>query len=125
MTVYLAVPYTHPDPRVRADRFEVANRAAAALMRAGYCVFSPISHGHPISQCGVSGDWTRWESLDRRMLRQCEEVVVLTLDGWRDSRGVQAELAIAAALDLPVRYMSLAEALSLPTLAAVATEISA
>jgi nucleoside 2-deoxyribosyltransferase len=122
MTVYLASPYSHPDPRVRAERFEAANRAAAALMGAGFCVFSPISHSHPISQCGVPGDWTRWEVLDRWMLRQCDEVVVLTLDGWRESRGVQAELAMAAALDLPVRHLSLGEALSL---AHVATETSA
>ncbi len=122
MTIYIATPYTHPDPCVRADRFEAVNRAAAALMRAGHCVFSPISHSHPISQHGVPGDWTRWELLDRRMLRQCEEVVVLTLDGWEASKGVQAELAIAAALNLPVRHLSLAEALSLPTLAPVAAE---
>jgi nucleoside 2-deoxyribosyltransferase len=124
MTTYLALPYSHPDPRVRADRFEAANRAAAALMRAGYSVFSPISHSHPISVYGVPGDWTRWELLDRRMLRQCDEAVVLTLDGWRESRGVQAELAMAAALNLPVRHLSLAEATSSPELAHVATENS-
>jgi nucleoside 2-deoxyribosyltransferase len=122
MTTYLALPYSHPDPRVRIDRFEAANRAAAALMRAGYCVFSPISHSHPISLYGVPGDWTRWESLDQQMLRQCDEVVVLTLDGWKQSQGLQAELSIAAALNLPVRHLSLAEALSL---AHVATENSA
>jgi nucleoside 2-deoxyribosyltransferase len=122
MTVYLASPYSHVDPRVRAERFEAANRAAAALMGAGFCVFSPISHSHPISQCGVPGDWTRWEVLDRWMLRHCDEVVVLTLDGWEASKGVQAELAIAAALNLPVRHLSLAEATSLPELAHVATE---
>ena len=122
MTVYLAAPYSHADPRVRAERFEAANRAAAALMRAGFNVCSPISHSHPISQCGVPGDWSRWELLDRWMLRHCDEVVVLTLDGWEASKGVQAELAIAAALNLPVRHLSLAEALSLPTLAPVAAE---
>ena len=120
--IYVAAPYSDLDPAVRECRFREVNRAAAALMRAGHCVFSPISHGHPICQYGVPGDWTRWESLDQRMLRQCEEVVVLTLDGWKESRGVQAELAIAAALDLPVRYLSLAEALSLPTVAQVAAE---
>jgi nucleoside 2-deoxyribosyltransferase len=122
--VYLAAPYSDEDPSVREARFCETNRAAAALMRAGLHVCSPISHSHPISQCGVPGDWSRWELLDRWMLRHCDEVVVLTLDGWEASKGVQAELAIAAELNLPVRYLSLAEAMSLPTLVHVATENS-
>ena len=31
--------------------------------------------------------------------------MVLRLDGWRDSEGVQAELDAAAALGKPVRYL--------------------
>jgi hypothetical protein len=38
-------------------------------------------------------------------LAHCEEVVVLRLDGWRDSEGVQAELDAAAALGRPVRFI--------------------
>ena len=32
---------------------------------------------------------------DRRFLETCDEVVVLKLDGWEQSVGVQAEIAIA------------------------------
>ena len=34
-------------------------------------------------------------------------MVVLMLDGWRESRGVQAEIDLAIKLDLPIDYVSL------------------
>jgi len=109
MTVYLASPYSHPDPAVRQVRFREACRAAAALMHSGRSVFSPIAHGHPICELGVPSDWTKWQELDQRILRQCDEVVVLMLDGWRVSRGVQAEIDHAIEMDMPVRYLPLGE----------------
>lgn len=50
MKIYLATPYSHPDPKVREWRFENINSFAADLMKCGHVVFSPISHSHPISQ---------------------------------------------------------------------------
>ena len=46
--IYLAAPYSHPDPGVRERRFRAINRAAAALIAEGRIVFSPISMSHPI-----------------------------------------------------------------------------
>lgn len=104
--IYLASPYSNPDPAVREFRFREACRAAAALMQSGRWVFSPIAHGHPICEHGVPSDWTQWQELDRQMLRQCDELVVLTFDGWRGSCGVQAEIRLAVELGKPIRYVS-------------------
>ncbi len=103
--MYLASPYSHVDPAVREQRFTIATRVAAQLIRAGHQVFSPISHSHPIAANGVPSDWTSWEAFDRRMLEACDELVVLMLDGWRESRGVQAEIDLAIEMDLPIRYL--------------------
>jgi Domain of unknown function (DUF1937). len=46
--IYLASPYSHPDPLVREARFDAACRAMADLVHAGQIVFSPIVHGHPL-----------------------------------------------------------------------------
>jgi hypothetical protein len=51
--IYLASPYSHPDPAVREARFREACRAAAKLMRLGQPAFSPIVHGHPIAVYGL------------------------------------------------------------------------
>ena len=120
--IYLASPYSHADAAVREQRFRAACRAAARLMRAGQVVFSPIAHGHPIAMHGLPTDWRFWEPFDREQLVRCDEVVVLTLDGWRESAGVQAEIRIAVEFGLPVRYIAPDDATASPTLACVAKE---
>ena len=86
--IYLAAPYSHQDPAVMEARFQAANHAAAALMRQGYLVFSPISHTHPIAVLGgLPRDWDYWDRFDRAMLATCSRLVVLMLDGWRVSPG--------------------------------------
>jgi nucleoside 2-deoxyribosyltransferase len=100
---YLASPYSHDDPAVRLQRFEAACRAAAILLRNGVLVFSPIAHTHPIALAGdLPLDWAFWQRFDREMIAACDEVIVLCLDGWASSRGVQAELAIAEEFGIPV-----------------------
>ena len=74
-------------------------------MRAGRHVLSPIAHSHGIAQHDVPGDWSYWESLDRRFLEMCDEMAVLMLDGWNESKGVQAEIRIARDLGKPVTYL--------------------
>jgi hypothetical protein len=100
--LYLASPYSHPDPVVRESRYQAACRAVVAFLHAGLVVFSPIVHSHPL---GLPADWKFWEGFDREYLVRCDEVVVLMLDGWQDSFGVQAELTIARELGRPVRYL--------------------
>lgn len=104
---YLATPYTHDDPAVRAERFDVVNRVAGELMRKGEIVYSPISHTHPIAQeCELPQVWCDfWEHQDRPFLEASYRLVVLKQDGWDKSRGVKAEIAIAEELGLPIQYM--------------------
>lgn len=120
--VYLASPYSYPDPAVREGRFQAACRAAARLIKAGRIVFAPVVHSHPIAQYGLPTDWPDWETQDRAHLARCDELVVLLLDGWQESRGVQAEIRIAGELGKPVRYLATEDATGSPTLAHVATE---
>ena len=103
--VYLACPYSHPDPAVRFMRAQQASRAAAELMKAGLAIFSPLSHSHSIAECGLQGDWEFWEPVDRPILTQCERMIVLKLDGWEQSVGVAAEIKIADELDIPIEYI--------------------
>jgi len=100
--IYLASPYTHPDPAVREARFRAACRQAAEMVRCGIVVFSPIVHTHPLASHGLPQDWAFWREYDRAFLEMCSEVWVLTLDGWRESQGVQAEIELARELGKPV-----------------------
>jgi len=103
--IYLASPYSHPDPLVRQARFDAACQAAAGLITAGQPIIAPIVQGHPLVRFGLPGDWAFWQPLAREYLARCDEVLVLQLDGWRESEGVQAELALASALGKRVDYL--------------------
>ncbi|HSG72046.1 MAG TPA: DUF1937 family protein [Planctomycetaceae bacterium] len=93
--IYLASPYSHPNPHVREQRFEAVCRVAAELIRAGHSVFSPIAQFHPIAKYGLPTDWEFWERHCREQISRCDELVVVKLDGWERSVGVQAEIGIA------------------------------
>ena len=107
--IYLASPYTHPDPAVVERRFEAVCQAAAALIRQGKTVFSPIAHSHSICRYGLPGDWQFWQQHDREHLSACDEVVVLMLEGWQESHGVQAEIALARSLGKSVSFVAVSD----------------
>lgn len=119
--IYLASPYSHPEAVVREQRFRDVCRTAAQLLASGVTVFSPIIHGHPLIDHGLLTDWPFWERFDRDHMARCDEVVVLMLDGWRESVGVAAEVRIAEELGKPVRHLA-PNATGSPTFAAVAKE---
>ena len=102
---YLACPYSHPNPEMREERFKAVNKVAAKLMREGRIIFSPISHTHPIAQYGLPKDWEFWRKYDLIFIRQCSNLIVLKLGGWKKSIGVRSEIRIAKHLGKPIEYM--------------------
>lgn len=108
--IYLASPYSHPDPLVMQARYEAACKTCAALMKAGTVVFSPVVASHPIVKHGLPTDWEFWSRFDIAFLQVAEVVAVLTLDGWQQSKGVLAEMKIAKDSNKPVIYINPMEA---------------
>jgi len=106
--IYLASPYSHPSRSMRSYRFLQACRAAARLMRKGHVVFSPIAHSHPVARYGGLDemDGALWQQQDAPMLALAHEVWVLMIEGWRESRGIQAEIAWAVEHGRAVRYLN-------------------
>ena len=103
--IYLASPYSHSDPLVREARFDAACRATAELIHAGRSVFSPIVQGHPLIRFGLPTDWAFWQRFDAEHIRCCDEVLVLQIDGWRESVGVRAEIELARAMGKRVEFV--------------------
>ena len=58
--IYLAGPYTHPDPAVREARFQAACCQAAEMLRCGVPVFSPIAYSHALAAHDLPLDWAFW-----------------------------------------------------------------
>lgn len=104
--IYLACPYSHPSRDVRVARFKAANKAACKLILQREHVFSPISHTHPIAEAGdLPLGWDYWCAYDRKMLSICNKMIVLMLPGWKESKGVRAEVDLATEMGIPVEFM--------------------
>jgi len=107
--VYLASPYTHRDVNLRVRRAVAACQAAAEIMikRPNVSVFSPIAHTHPIGAWVPETQNTHafWMEQDEAFLCRAAELIVLKLDGWEASKGVQQEIAYAKEHDIPISYM--------------------
>lgn len=102
MKIYLAGPYSHPDPAVREERYRALSRAAADLIAMGHIVYSPISHSHAILACApehkLPTSWEYWREADSAFIKWADEVCIVPLPGWRESVGVKAEIDLALQL---------------------------
>ena len=104
--IYLATPYSDPDPLVRQARFEVVTRVAAVLMSRGEMIISPISHSHPIAIRGsLPVSWKYWEAFDNKLLSICDKMIVLMQANWAASVGVKAEIELAKAKGLEIEHL--------------------
>lgn len=104
--IYLASPYSDPDPTIEEARYILACAATVSLMEKGYMVFCPIVMCHPlVAHFGLKGNWDYWGQYDLVMLRKCDELYVLKLTGWENSEGVTSEIVEAKMLDYEITYI--------------------
>jgi len=93
--IYLGIPYSGT-AKERADRFAIVNYVAGVLIDSGNIVMSPISQGHPIAVShDLPTDWKYWRDVCRSFIDWCDCVYIVTVDGWKESIGVQAEIEYA------------------------------
>ena len=109
--IYLACPYSDPNPLVRQMRFTQVCHVAARLMLAGNVVFSPIAHSHPIETLGMTDikDGEFWMAQDLPLLALADKLMVLKLPGWERSKGLGQEIAFALGRGIHVEYIDVAE----------------
>lgn len=105
--IYLASPHAHPEATIRHDRFYAAMRATAIILKRGEFVYSPIVHCHEMAILHnmETMDFKYWQAFDEHMIGLSDEIQVLCIDGWRESRGVQSEIKFAEANLIPVSYI--------------------
>ncbi len=86
-------------------------------MKTGIIVFNPLSHSVPINEFLLNVDSLEfWMSMDLPILRRCDELLILGLDGWRESRGVRAEIFEAMSLVKPITQIEEAAIERLPVI---------
>jgi uncharacterized protein DUF1937 len=107
--VYLACPYTDPDPEVRKHRFDCVTMAAAHLIEQGLIVYSPLTMTHPVdlvlAREGETLGSDYWVRFDEAFMAVCSRMVILKLDGWESSSGVRRETEWFVSHGQPIEYL--------------------
>lgn len=105
--IYLAQPYTHPDPLIREQRYHKALTVEANILRrGGVCVINPIGMCHELSKTHkLPTGYEYWQERDRTLIERSDETWVLMMDGWRESVGVTDEINYTRELGKPIYYL--------------------
>lgn len=105
--IYLASPYSHPDPLIMRTRFLLAEQCCARLLQSRHFVYSPIVHCHELSQrYSLPTNFEFWRDYNFDMLRRADEFRVLRISGWDQSVGVRAEIEMARLLKLDRGFLT-------------------
>ena len=95
MFYYLANPY-QGSKELMKERFEKCAKAVSKLIKNGIPTFSPIVHNHAMIE--TTGDWTLDERkklllpFDFSILLKANGMILLKLEGYLESYGVEKEL---------------------------------
>ena len=104
--IYLASPYSDPDPAVVLFRYQETRRYTAERIYEGYAIFSPIVHCHELAMNYLlPTEFSFWQTYNQALLRQSLALWVLQLDGWENSLGVVNEIKFAQKYNIPVSYV--------------------
>lgn len=103
---YLALPYTHSNKAVMELRAMVSDFIAAELFKAGRIVYAPISSWHHVAiKYDLPQDFETWKELDKQFIKKCSKLLIITLSGWAESKGVNEEIALARKYNKPIVYL--------------------
>jgi hypothetical protein len=93
--IYLGSPYWHESELIRLARATQTRQAVARFMLEGHLIYSPIAHNDGVHRYlpeDLRHSHEFWMSVDLPMLARCDELWVLQLAGWEDSRGLKREI---------------------------------
>lgn len=105
---YLACPFSHEDSEVEIARWNLSTQVAAHMMG------NDMPHVHnPLTTSllyqnindSIPSSWHFWERVDFEYLSMSSKLYVLKINGWRQSRGVSAEIKYAEDNDMEVSYI--------------------
>lgn len=99
--IYLAQPYSHPDPEIQNQRYDIA-LLWCAFFRTKH-PYSPIVHWHNVAQRHtLPTDADFWLEHNRHMIDLSKALYVLKITGWEESKGLAHEIIHTAKKGKPI-----------------------
>ena len=108
---YLASPYAHREECVQEQRAHDISLITSKMIKTFPMafVFSPISYTHRLQEEYEAETSCGWYAFDLAFLNKCDRLIVVMMDGWQESKGVNIEIAHALKLDIPIHYIKVCE----------------
>lgn len=109
--IFLSCPFTSNLPGQDYERVDDYLIADTLLMRQGVDTVGTL---HKMFNEKILGDeemdvtWEFWKAYTYNLIRRCDALYVLCLDGWKDSTGVKEEIIYAKKIGIPIKYVSYA-----------------
>lgn len=92
---YLATPFWHKMPHVRAARSIAADHILAELMKARRAIFCPISQTYHLRHL-LPANFETWAvEWDCQILAHCQRLLVAVMPGYHLSKGMRREVLFA------------------------------
>ena len=104
---YLASPFKSSQQAIERLRFMAVAKCSGMLAAQGVCAVSPILNGYTMrAHMGFNqmteDDFKAW---DHVLMPRCNGILVLQLEGWKESVGLSDELDHFAERHAPVAYI--------------------
>ena len=106
---YISNPYNGTDSQ-RNERAKIAAEVSGKLLKRGVHAWSPIVHNH--AMMNDYGDFTLEQrrtlilDFDFSLLLASKGMIVLKIDGWKESYGVTKEIELCQEKSIPVQYLN-------------------
>jgi hypothetical protein len=103
---YLGLPYTDENSLLKDWRALVSDKVASDLTTQGRIIFAPISAWHHIAKkYELPGTFEYWLELDEEFIKISKRLLIITLPGWKESKGVNGEIELAHKYNIPIEYI--------------------
>lgn len=107
--VYVACPYRGKTENETEQNFEIFLQVDAHLTREGYFTVSPLLKNLVCMTGDLPQTWDYWKEYSKVLMSRCDYLIVVMLEGWSTSEGINGEIALANELSIPIHYFDLQE----------------
>lgn len=106
--IFVAGPYNCPDPVEKESRLNEIKNYCLRMFLNGDSPISALLMGLVYANHGtLPTDTDTWRTFSITLLKGCDELHVLKIEGWELSSGVQSEIDAAEKLGIIIRYIEL------------------
>jgi len=110
--IYVASPYTHPNPLVREARMLLVEAYVVEKITKtpGVFYYSPIVYAHALANRYVlPKEVDFWHGFNLPTLARADALEVLMIPGWKESKGVAWEIEEAQSIGRKIEYVEIEE----------------